>query len=177
MDIRITVDKHGLLLSSPQKFDEQFMERFNQVLINGGRYLHAELQKNTPVGATGNLRREWKMDVVYVDGFSDGHGGRMVQVNIYNPAVYIEPTEYGRRASPISKEGRKSLELWVTRKLGKTLAEAKSIAFLIARKKALHPTKGQHFVYRTLGYALPLIAAKITEEFGDSTGPVRFAEE
>lgn len=173
MNIQVVFDQQGLLLRSPQKFNEKFTEQFNNILIKSGKYIHAELVKNTPVGATGNLRREWKMDVEYVSSPM----GRMVQVNIYNPAVYVEPTEFGRKAAPVSKEGRKSLELWVQRKLGKTIAEAKPIAFLIARKKALHPTKGQHFVEKTLERVLPLIASRIAEEFGSDTGPVEFAGE
>lgn len=166
MKLEIHVVKEGLYLKSPDVYEERWTEKINKSLITAGRYLLAELQKNSPVGATGSMRRGWVMDEEY----RNTPQGRVVTVSIHNPLVYVEPTEYGRKASPVSKEGQKSIQQWVQRKLGKSPAESKSIAFLICRKKALFPTKGQRFIEKTLAYAMPKIVNEIAEEFsGDAS--------
>lgn len=159
--IKVRVDKTGLFVEAPQRFNQAFADKLNSKIIEGGLYLLAELQKNSPVGATGQFRAAWKMDTQY----EQINGVRMVQVSITNPSVQTETLEYGRRAAPVSAEGQKSIVLWVVRKLRKPLAEAKSIAFLICRKKRLFPTKGQEFITKTLEYAFPQIGQRISEAF------------
>lgn len=166
--IKINVEQSGLILTAPDRYQTEVLDKLNGMIIRAGMYLLAELQKNTPVGATGSLRRGWKMDTSYVSV----DGGRLVVVNIYNPLGYNEPTNMGRKAAPISQRGRESLRLWVQRKLGKSLAEAKSIAFLIARKKALFPTPGQKYIEKTLDATLPRIVERLETEFPEAVKSV-----
>lgn len=162
-DLNVVVTKNGIFFKAPDLYERRTLERVNKVCINGGEYLIGELQKNTPVGATGSMKKAWVMEVEYVNV---GKSGKAAQVKIYNPLIYVEPTEYGRKASPVSKEGMVSLRLWVQRKLGKNIAESKSIAFAIAKKKKLFPTVGQKFIENTLDYALPKVLEMIQSEFG-----------
>lgn len=124
----------------------------------------AELQKATPVGVTGYMRRSWKMTVS-----GDPNSGNMIEVTISNPAQYIGVVELGRRASPVSKEGVKSLQLWVKRKLGVT-DEAKSlgVAYAIAKYKKKHDTPGQEFVQKTVDRVVPRVVKEIIEPAVDS---------
>lgn len=161
--IEIVVHKSGLFVNNAKEFNQEVVDKLNHIMIQSALYAEAEFKRETPVGATGNLRREWKTEISY----QDSPMGRLALVEVHNPALYLEPTDKGRRASPISQEGRKSLELWVTRKLGASLAESKSIAYAIARKKAMFPTPGQHFVDRVLDRVVPKIIERVIQEFGD----------
>lgn len=79
---------------------------------------------------------------------------------IRNTKPYAGVIEIGRRASPVSKEGRKNLEGWAKRKLGLTPSQAKSAAFLISRALAKRPLKGRN----VLGGALNEIVAGMLDE-------------
>ena len=54
-------------------------------------------------------------------------------VTVYNAQPYSSIIDYGRRASPVSKEGQVALAKWAMRKLQLSESEAKSAAFAIAR--------------------------------------------
>lgn len=160
-EIKIVAHKSGLYITNASEFDRRLTERVNHLLIQAGLYAQAELQRATPVGATGNMRRAWTMEVKY----EETSMGRLARIEVHNPTLYLEPTESGRKAAPISKTGMKSLELWVSRKIGAAMGQAKSIAYAIARKKAMYPTPGQHFIEKTLESVIPRIIESFATEF------------
>ncbi len=118
----------------------------------------------------GILRNAWK-----VIKLSDA-------VELTNDQPYAGIVERGARPFKMSAEGRQALEAWVLRKLasgqmeskspvnskGKRRktpsleAEAKSIAFLIARKFSVVGMKGKRFVMNNLETLAHLMDAEIT---------------
>jgi hypothetical protein len=159
--ISVSIEEYGLIISAPEHFQKNLLDGLNKEIVLVGQFLMAELMKATPVGATGELRRAWKMDVDYVEA----PAGKTALVTIYNPQEYLEPTEKGRIAAPISIEGQKSLLLWVQRKLGLQGAKAKSVAFLIGRKKRLTATPGQFFVKLTVERCFPVVVMRLAQKY------------
>lgn len=138
----IHTDKKGLEFKNAEK---RVMKVLDSEIQNVSRFVLAEVQKATPVGVTGHLRRAWFMIV------------RKYQVTISNPSVYLNSLELGRPAAPISREGRISLRLWVRRVMGVPEDQADHVTFLIARKKSKKPTPGQFFIKKTLNKIWPRI--------------------
>lgn len=143
---------------------EVVAEKLNKKILESASYIQAELIRNTPVGFTGKLRRDWRLEIEW----TTENNVKMVKVTISNPSVYGVVVDEGRRAAPVSKEGRKSLEMWARRKLRVTEKESKSVAFLIARKKSKFPTKGQNFIKKTLEEVMPRVISSIEKEFDTS---------
>jgi ribosomal protein L18 len=159
--IRVEIELKGLFFAKDKKFMRSILNDLNKKIITSAKFLESELIRNTPVGVTGKLRRDWKTEIEW----STENEVKMVKVTISNPSVYAQVVDEGRRAAPVSKEGRKSLELWAMRKLKVTEKESKTVAFLIARKKANQPTKGKNFVRKTLDDVLPKIISDIEKSF------------
>lgn len=156
MEISIKFDKSGSLLTNPMKFERNASAGINKSLINSGNYILGELQKNTPVGATGILRKNWYMESSHI-GINN-----LVEVEVKNITDYLDTVNSGRKAAPISRDGMKSLLLWVQRKLRITdYKKAISISFAIAKTKKKKDTKGQRFVEETLDNSLPIATEKI----------------
>ncbi len=159
MDIFVSSDFNGLLVNNPEKFKRIVSKSVNEALVKGGNFMLAALKRATPVGATGALRLSWVMDIV-----GNPNQGKMIEINIYSPSKYLRVVDQGRKAGPVSREGIKSLQLWVKRKLGVT-GEAKSlgIAFAIAQKKKTQDTPGQFFVQRTIDQNMDIVVDMIIE--------------
>lgn len=86
----------------------------------------------------------------------------LVEVEVKNITDYLDTVNSGRKAAPISRDGMKSLLLWVQRKLRITdYKKAISISFAIAKTKKKKDTKGQRFVEETLDNSLPIATEKI----------------
>src|ERR1017187_2948229 len=162
MNIDVQVNSTGLILKASGAFQKNLLGELNKQFILSGQFLLAEVQKATPVGASAELRRGWFMDVKMIST----EGGEVAQVTISNPSEYLEPTELGRKASPVSLEGQKSMALWVTRKLGITdPKKVKSVVFLICRKKKVTATKGQFFMRATVEKCIPVVIANLQNKF------------
>jgi hypothetical protein len=67
--------------------------------------------------------------------------GETISGTIGTPAIYGEAVEYGTKPHfpPVAP-----IQHWVERKLGISGKDAKTVAFLIARKISKHGTKGAH---------------------------------
>lgn len=106
----------------------------------------------TPVGVGGTLRAGFQSDVT----------GDAVEVRgrVFNPLGYALPVEEGARPHfpPIGP-----LELWARRKLGVPDGEARSVAFLIARKIAKHGTPAVRMVARGTAQVTPAIHGRFAE--------------
>ena len=89
----------------------------------------------------GHLRAGWASQIVATPIDITGR--------VFNNVPYLGPVEMGTAPHPVSREGRDSLALWAKRKLGVGDVEAKSIAFLIARKIAQRGSKGAFMLTRT----------------------------
>ena len=125
--------------------------------------LEAETKRATPVGATGTLRGSIASEV------RDGPGLRDLQAVVGTPAKYGDVVERGRRPGRMPPPDQ--LELWVRRKLrvtgprgGKrapTQAEAKGIAWLIARKIARRGTEGAAMFYEAVEKSQGIIEQRL----------------
>ena len=157
MDIVIHATYSGIFIKDFPKFQVGVTRAVNLSLVQGGNYLLAELQKATPVGATGNLRKQWKISIK-----GNPNEGKLIEVNISNDAQYLGSVEMGRRAGPVSKQGIIGLQLWVQRKLG--IGDDKkslSIAYAIAQVKKKKATPGQEFVKKTVDRVIPEVVDKV----------------
>lgn len=86
---------------------------------------------------------------MYKNGWRVSAGEGETAAQVYNDAPYAGVIELGARPHPVSAEGREAIARWAMRKLGLGETEAKSAAFLIARKLQAEGQKG-HFVVRDL---------------------------
>lgn len=84
MEIRIDTGELDALLSRLNAADgEACIEKGMQVLAQRGVDI---AKKNTPVGSTGNLRRNWKVKEA-----------KALRAVLFNPVKYAEYVEYGHR--------------------------------------------------------------------------------
>jgi hypothetical protein len=95
--------------------------------------LEREIKERTPVGVTGLLRQSIAAHRPRVD-----IGGRIVG-EVGTPLSYAESREKGTKPHFPPVE---ALEDWVRAKLGIAPAQARSVAFLVARKIAMVGTEG-----------------------------------
>lgn len=159
MDFTVDVNYNSLMFSDPEEFSRQVSSAVNESVIQGGYYLMGELMRNTPVGATANMRRNWKLSVS-----GDPNSGKMIEVEVSNDTPYLKSVNDGRKAGPISAIGMKSLQLWVKRKLSVSGdKESMSVAYKIAAKKKKYDTPGQGFVQKTAERAIPIAVKSIIE--------------
>lgn len=100
------------------------------------------------VNDTGALRSSWR--VMMWRG----------SVRVYNDAPYAGVIEAGCRPHPVSKAGREAIARWAVRKLGVSVAESKTVAFLVARKISREGQKG-HWILRK---AVPFLKRMLGEE-------------
>ena len=107
------------------------------------------VRMETPVGVSGNLRQS-----IYGEVYGQPLTAEFAGV-VGTPLIYGDAVENGTRAHwPPSG----ALELWVTRKLGISGAEAADVAFLVARKISKRGTRpGQRMFERGLANATPAI--------------------
>jgi len=83
---------------------------------------------------------------------------------VYNSQPYAGVIEYGRRPSPVSKEGRRNLTRWAMRKLGVTESEAKSVAFLVARSLKKRPLRARNVMTGGVQEMTDAVRGEITKE-------------
>lgn len=158
MQISIKFDKSGAMLVNPRVFSNDVSKGVNIAMINAGNFVMGELQKATPVGFSGVMRKNWYLTASKL-GLND-----LVEVEIANDTDYMNAVNIGRKASPINAKGMRSLTLWVQRKLRVAdPKKARGIAFAIAKKKAKHDTPGQRFVENTIEEAMPVAITRIIE--------------
>lgn len=107
--------------------------------------LEREIKDDTPVGVGGGggLRGSITHDLrgVTLDD---------LQGRVFSPLKYALPVEHGTKPHWVGREGMKSLQDWVERKLGVSPDESESVAYLVARKIARKGTKGAHMFENNL---------------------------
>lgn len=135
----------GDLFNAPKATGE-VRQSVKQTLVAVSKLLAGELERASPVGETNNLAKSWTY--AYEDS--------SMTAKVSSGVEYAAPTELGRKAAPVP---RKALEGWVRRVInpGKE-SRVRSIAFLIARKKAEKPTPGQFFARRTFEATIPALS-------------------
>lgn len=101
--------------------------------------LQREIAEASPTGITGALRGGWFSNTVQLSGQTIGLVGTQVD--------YAEAVELGTKPHFPPVE---DLQDWVEGKLGLSGSEARSVAFLIARKISKVGTKPVHMVRDTL---------------------------
>jgi hypothetical protein len=106
-------------------------------------YLEGEVQERTPA-AHGTLKTSWTNDV-------DGAGMNVIGI-VGTPLAYAVPVELGTKPHfpPVD-----ALLDWVKIRFGVPEAEARNIAFLVARKIASKGTEGAFMLERALDAAEP----------------------
>lgn len=150
-DIKLSLN--GFDIESLEFLTQAAVKILRQELFRAGQVIQATVIKATPVGATGNLRRGWKIDVA---GTLENP-----QIIISNPSEYLLPTELGRKSKFVPIE---PLVLWVRRKLGiKPIKKATRVAWAISIWKSKNKTPGQKFVEEAVKVALPRAARQIKQ--------------
>ena len=132
---------------------------FDSAIIAEQQYaMHASLSVleqavtvRTPVGVSGaaGLRGAWSQQVSGTPALQVGE--------LHNPLDYAWAVEAGRKKGSMPPPNSESLLLWVTRKLGVTGKEAKSLAFVIARAIGRKGTKGFFMLRDGWAQAEPII--------------------
>lgn len=85
---------------------------------------------------------------------------------LLNDRGYAAVIEFGRRPSPVSREGRKNLELWAQRRLHLSADDAKSAAFLIARSLRTRPLQARRVVTGGMDEMTKAVLAEVERELG-----------
>lgn len=136
-----------------------------QQFTGAAQVLVGALRRASPVGVSGDLSNSWTYD--YDDA--------KMAATVSSGAEYAAPTELGRKAKGLPKG---ALDDWVrhvirpgpvTLKSGRVVSadsRIKSIAFLIARKKAKQATPGQFFAKKAFEATLPTINATFIGPLG-----------
>lgn len=134
--------------------EQAVTKRIFKALKRATRRAQLLLQKESPVGVTGNYRAAWGDPPVETpDGFQ-----------IENKAPHAPIVEYGSRPHMPPVE---PLILWCRRKLGLSEKEAKRAGWAIAMHIREHGTKGQHVAYR-VGKQIPsIVLEELEREFAD----------
>lgn len=101
---------------------------------------------------TGAYKAAWKSQAT-----ADG-------ARVFNTRPYAGVIDDGRRASPVSKEGRRELEAWAKRKLHLSDSEAKSAAFAIARKLAKQPLRARRVMSGGIQEMTALVLKEVEHE-------------
>ena len=83
---------------------------------------------------------------------------------VWNTQPYAAVIDDGRRASPVSAEGRKQLAKWAMRKLGVSASEAKGVAFLVARKLAKTPLAARKVVSGSVDILAKIVLEEVEHE-------------
>ncbi len=91
---------------------------------------------------TGALKNSWRAERT-----KDG-------ATVFSDCPYAGIVELGARPHPVSVEGQEAIARWAIRKLGVDEKEAKSVAFLIARKIAKEGQKPTYLVQDQLPKAV-----------------------
>lgn len=114
--------------------------------------LQREVSDAAPLGVLGNLRNGWFSDVVSLSG--------QVVGTVATTVEYAESVELGSKPHfpPLAP-----LVDWVIAKLGVPQVEARSIAYLVARKISKSGTKAQLFVKGAFEANTPQVRAFFDE--------------
>jgi hypothetical protein len=158
MQIGLKFDKKGAMLVNPRAYIEKTSEIINGALKDSGKHIMESLMEATPVGANGAMKKNWIMAVRKI-GINN-----LVEIELENMTNYLNPVNYGRKASPISRAGMKSLKLWLKVKLKITdPKKIDQVAWAIARTKKKKATPGQKFVENTLEEVMPYVVSNILQ--------------
>jgi len=123
---------------------------YKKAMTEAMNVLETEVAKNTPVGVGGTLRAGVRGQVItHLRGEVGIEGGG---------AKYGEIIEVGRNPGPISREGMKSLELWVKRVINPAV-----LARSIKTRRATRQLKGKK-ADRALASTTFVVGRKIREE-------------
>lgn len=102
----------------------------------------------TPVN-TGMLRGAWAQQM-------RGNPLTWMEGELFNPLIYAEPVEYGRKAGRMPPVD--AIELWVIRKLGLSADESRQVAWAIAKSIAARGTKASEMLKNGFDHAQPSIS-------------------
>lgn len=128
-DFRLTINQ-----SSPVNLDPQFRKQVNEIFNKHSLDAVDELQRNSPVGATGELKSGW--DIIPARRRSSSFE---VAINISNTAPNAINRIVGRGPGKFPPEA--PVLAWVQKVIKPEARKAKGIAFVIRRKIAREGTK------------------------------------
>lgn len=128
-ELRLNITQKG-----PTDLDAQFRKRVNEVFNRHALDAADELQKNSPVGATGQLKKGW--DVIPARRQSSSYD---VSVNITNNAPNAVNRIVGRGPGKFPPEA--PVLAWVKKVINPEPRKLKGVTFVIRRKIAQVGTK------------------------------------
>lgn len=126
MEIYIDLRDIAKLAKKYDRGPEIVEKEAHATMLEGMALTAPKVQYYTPVGATGELRRDVSWEVTKSGEVIEG------RVTVTGPALeYAEPVEFGSRPHwpPVEP-----IQFWVMRKLGIPVEEAPRVAFLVSRK-------------------------------------------
>ena len=136
MGIKIKPSELGKELRARAKKMPDVIRKGSYMAAQRGRSL---LVRRTPVDR-GLLKASWRA--------KRGSGKELATIE--NDAPYAGIVEFGARPHPVSREGQAAIALWAKRKFGLDEAEAKQVAYLIARRIRRRGQKPTYFVRDSL---------------------------
>ncbi len=148
MNVSIEFPNLGRLADLWQQAPELTTQIVGQAMDEAVLLLQREVADAAPVGVLGNLRNGWFSDVVSLSGQVVGLVGTSVE--------YAESVELGSKPHfpPLAP-----LVDWVVAKLGVPRVEARSVAYLVARKISKSGTKAKLFVKGAFDANTPQVRA------------------
>ena len=127
----------------PQQYSEQTIRELVIIVNQQAAQITREATQATPVGVGGLLRQSWVL--------SPATATNPVAI-VGSSREYLLPVEMGRAPGKgVSRDGQEAIALWAQRKLGTTLQEGKSLAFLLSQRYKSEGRPAQGF----LGLAKP----------------------
>ena len=132
LTIDVDVDEVVELAQDTPIAEMRLIESIRDTLALTLSHLQSEVQAETEVGVTGNLRAGTRIDL---GGIKPNYIGRVFYSALYGEAVVLGRPA-GSKQPPID-----AIELWVRRKLGIT-SNSRGVAFIIARAIAARGIKG-----------------------------------
>ncbi len=148
MNVTLDVSQIDRLADVWRRAPELTTQIIGEAMDEAVLLLQREVTEGTPVGALGNLRNSWFSDVVSLSG--------QVVGMVATPVEYAESVELGTKPHFPPLE---PLVDWVVAKLGVPRKEARSIAFLVARKISRSGTKAKLFVKDAFDANAPQVRA------------------
>ncbi len=156
-NFEVKFDKTGIRLTQSGFMEKHIEGDVSKILLEAALFMEGEIAKKTPIGGTGNLRRSIHGELV-----------TPLMSHVFSGTTYGVFVEEGTSPHPVSQAGREALALWAKRKFGVDDKEAKSIAFLVARKIGKKGTKPQKMFENALNdnrTRLETILQKLSDKF------------
>ncbi len=149
MNMNITIDASSLAAVNEawKQAPQMVIEELTAATYQAEMLLEREVKELTPVGVGGAGGLRGNIHSSAPEVLSDTVIGM-----VGSSLSYAEPVELGTKPHPVSEAGVMAIEDWVRHKLGIGDKEARSVAYLVARKIRREGTPAYGMFHRALAY-------------------------